>query len=311
MGRRLLVPNGDDAAAWRFAADQASVITTDTLVEGVHFDLAYTPPRAVGRKLIAVNASDVAAMGARPRYALLALSVSPSMPVATMSAIAEGVREACREQGIAVIGGNTTRTAGPMVLTATVIGRARPERLVRREGARPGDALFVTGTLGDAAAGLTMALAGEVPAADDPLAPLFSALVDPVPRVEAGRRLGRSGCVRAMCDVSDGLGRDLRNLLAPSRLGARLDAEAVPLSPALRAFAASRAMEPLRLALRGGEDYELLFAAAPEDAATIARVCALARTPVTCIGEVTDDPAIAVMGRDGSVMPLPSGFAHF
>jgi thiamine-monophosphate kinase len=307
-GREVVVPNGDDAGAWRFARRHASVATTDTLVEGVHFDRAFASPRAVGRKLVAVNLSDLAAMGARPRLALLSLAVPASTPVAVMAELAEGVRSRAVAAGVTILGGNVSRTAGPMVLTATLIGRARPRRLVRRQGAVAGDALFVTGTLGDAAGGLRLALAGVVPGPDDPARALLDALVDPEPEVRAGRLLAATGRVHAMCDLSDGLGRDVRHLLGPAGLGARIEVERLPLSPALRAVAGE---EAAALAIGGGEDYRLLLAAPSSSARRLARAAERAGTPLTAIGTVTATGSFEQVAADGSASTLPGGFAHF
>lgn len=311
LGSKVLVGNGDDAAAWFVDPKYASVITTDTLVEGEHFDLAYTPPNMVGRKLMAVNLSDIAAMGARPRYALLSISVPGEVRVDVVQRIAAGIREMCKLHGVAVFGGNVSRIRGPMVLTATIIGRAEPGEIVRRRGTQAGDAIFVTGHLGQARAGLALVQSGWRPARMDPRYPLFEALVDPQPRVLAGRALSRPSLLHAMCDVSDGFGRDLRRMLVPEGLGARIEATSLPISAALRAYAASAGLEPEQLALEGGEDYELLFTADPHDERPIVEACASAGTPVARVGTVTVDPELEVIMPDGSVVPLPSGFTHF
>ncbi len=305
----LLVPNGDDAAAWRFASG-ASVVTTDSLVEGQHFDPAYTPAYDVGRKLMAVNLSDLAAMGATPRYALISLCLPGALLVSTARAIADGLHAQARRFGVAVIGGNTTGIAGPMVLTATLIGQAAPEVLRRRRGTPVGASIFVTGTLGDAAAGLHGALAGRRPAAGEPEHHLFRALVDPVPRVAAGIALARTGDVFSMCDVSDGLGRDLRHLLAADGLGARIEADRLPISSSLRAYAAAQGLEAERIAMAGGEDYELLFTARAEDEATLTSVVRACGADVSRIGVVVDGP-VEVVYADGHSAAMPTGFEHY
>ena len=305
----LVVANGDDAAAWRFVAG-ASVATTDSLVEGQHFDLKYTPAEAVGRKLMAVNLSDLAAMGATPRYALISLCLPSSMPVPTAERIAAGILEYAAKAGVTIIGGNTTAIGGPIVLTATLIGQAAGDALVRRRGARAGHAIFVTGTLGDAAAGLRIALSGRVPAPADRRYSLFRALVDPVARVVTGAALARSGRVFSMCDVSDGLGRDLRHLLQADGLGARIEAERLPLSSALRSYAAGQGLTATHIAMAGGEEYELLLTARPEDESAIVSVCRASGTEVARIGVVIDGP-VEVVYADGRSEPVPTGFEHY
>lgn len=281
----VVVPNGDDAAAWRVPDGEVPVITTDTLVERVHFDWSFASSREVGRKLIAVNLSDVAAMGARPRFVLISLSAPPAFDASRLGEIAAGVHARCDEDGLVILGGNTTRTDGPIVLTAVLIGSAPPARIIRRTGSRPGDRLLVTGTLGDARAALELWRTGQQVQED-----LRLRLADPTPRVAAGMALAATGRVHAMCDVSDGLARDLRRLLAPDGLSAHLDRAHLPISAA----------NPFpELAIEGGEDYELLLTAAPEDVAALA--AAVAPLPLTDLGPVVaaDDEA------------LPRGFDHF
>lgn len=311
LGGKVLVPNGDDAAAYFVEPKYVSVVTTDSQVEGVHFDLAYTPPNAVGRKLVAVNLSDVAAMGAMSRYALLAVSLPPTTKVEVAKRIALGIKDACKSNGVAIIGGNTTTIDGPIVLTVTMIGRAQPSELVRRRGTLVGDAIYVTGHLGDARAGLEIARAGPPPDPDDPRFSLFSALIDPVARTRAGRKLGEAGLLHAMCDVSDGFSRDVQRLLVPEQVGAQIDASAVPISAALQRYAESSQRSPIPIALAGGEDYELLFTADPHHEAAIIELCANAGTPVTRVGTVTAEPEIQAVLPTNEVIALPRGFEHF
>ncbi len=311
LGGKVIVPNGDDAAAYFVEPKYVTVVTTDSQVEGVHFDLAYTPPNVVGRKLVSVNVSDIAAMGATSRYALLAVSIPPSTTVETAKRIALGIRDVCKANGVAIIGGNTTTIDGPMVLTITLIGRAEPSHLVRRRGTLVGDAIYVTGHLGDARAGLEIAQAGPAPDHGDPRYPLFSALIDPVVRPRAGRKLGETQLAHAMCDVSDGFSRDLRRLLEPEGLGARIEGSAIPISEALASYADATHRDPIPIALAGGEDYELLFTADPNAEEQIAQLCANAGTPVARVGVVTARPDIEVRLPSGEVVELPTGFEHY
>ena len=286
-GDAVVIDNGDDAAAWTVPAGHAVVATTDSLVQNVHFELGLGAPRSIGRKLVAVNASDLASMGVAPRYTLLSVHLPLAMEWTLAEAIASGVFEACREHGISIIGGNVTRSPGPIVLAATMTGSAAPSVLLRRGESRVGDTIFVTRTLGDAAAGL-IAKEGA----------LLDALVDPVPRVTAGVALGESGLVHSMCDISDGLARDLSEVLADGQ-GASIDVEALPISDALRAFAED---EAIRYALKGGEDYELLFTAASEAAAALGSIA-----PLTAIGVVTDTGELRTTGG----ARVEGGFDHF
>jgi thiamine-monophosphate kinase len=311
LGERVVVPNGDDAAAYVVEPRFTSVVTTDTLVEGLHFDFAHGSAAAVGRKLMAVNLSDIAAMGAGPRYALLSVCLPKTMRVETAQAIAGGIREMCESYGVAVIGGNVTGSPGPAMLTATLIGRAEVDELVRRRGALPGDAVYVTGQLGLAKAGLHVLQTSGIPEKEDPRMSLVAALTDPKPRVPAGRALARGRLAHAMCDVSDGLGQDLRRLLVPEGLGARLDAGRLPTPRALEAFCSERGLSAAWFALEGGEDYELLFTGDRRDETAIVDACAAVGTPVARIGEVTVEPELRVRMADGTLEDLPGGFDHF
>lgn len=311
LGEHVIVPNGDDAAAYFVEPRYVSVVTTDTLVEGRHFDLSYGPAFKVGRKLMAVNFSDVAAMGARPRYALLSLCFPGSTPVDVARGIASGVTDMARTYGVAVIGGNVSGTSGPITLGATLIGRAEPSDLVRRRGAQVGDAIFVTGQLGEARAGLQILMEGIELEKGDRALSLVSAQLDPTPRVAAGLALGRHKLAHAMCDVSDGFGQDLRRLLVPEGLGARIEGHALPISAALQAFCAAKGLDPVDTALRGGEDYEILFTAHPRDHDGIVQACAAEGTPVSRVGTVLAEAQFEVVMPDGFVRGLPGGFDHF
>jgi thiamine-monophosphate kinase len=306
----LIVPNGDDAAAFVVGSDEAIVTTTDSVVEGVHFDLAYAAPRKVGRKSISVNLSDLAAMGACPRYALLSVFFPLSTPIEVATEIARGIEERCRKFGTAIIGGNSSRTTGPIVISAVLFGVAHPSLLVRRAGAQAGDDLFVTGQLGEAKAGLKLAERGPI-GPEHPLYNLFQRLVDPTPRVEAGLLLAKSGYVHGMCDVSDGLGRDVRRLFQGSGLGARIESNALPLSRELKIFAAEIGASAEMIALEGGEDYELLFAAAPARGAELRVMLSSVGTSLTRIGTVTNDGEISLLTKEGRGVRLPGGFDHF
>lgn len=297
----VLVPNGDDAAAWRPRPGMAQVATTDGLVEDVHFRRGAAEPHTLGRKLMAVNLSDLASMGAEPRLALIAVCLPRALPVALARGIGRGIGAAARDHGVHVIGGNVTRSPGPIVLHATLIGEVDPGRVITRGGAQPGDRLLVSGALGHARLALRAREAGRDPGV------LSASLDDPQPRVALGRALADTGVVHAMCDVSDGLAQDVVRLLGPSGLGARLAVEALPMSDDARALAADLGLDPREEALVGGEDYELLFTVAPADLERARQAAAQAGTPVTDIGEVT--PAKGIVRSDGR--PLSHGFEHF
>lgn len=248
---------GDDAAVWRPTPGWASVLTTDTMVEGIHFTMATTPWRDLGWKSLAVNVSDLAAMAAVPRVALVTLGLTGEEAVHDIDALYDGIIDAATAYAIAVIGGDTVRAPQVQVGFAVVgeaPGDAGEPQVLRRAAARAGDVLAVTGCIGDAAGGLTQLLGGGQ---CEP--PLGTAHRRPVPRIKEARWLYERG-VRCATDSSDGVAREAELLAAASGLRATIDAELLPLSAALRTAFPERATE---LALFGGEDYELVLAADP------------------------------------------------
>ncbi len=294
-GGGVLVGPGDDAAVVRTRPGEDLVATVDAVVEGVHFDARFAP-QDVGWKALAVNLSDLAAMGARPLFALVALALPPETPLSTVRGLAAGIGACARSHRIAVAGGNVTR-AKELSLTVTALGAAPGRRALLRSGARPGDLVAVTGTLGDAALGL-------LPGAP---ASLARRQRRPTPRVAAG--LALAPLARAAIDVSDGLVQDLSHVCLASGVGARIGALDLPLSPAYRRFA-RRLADPLAPALAGGEDYELVLAI-PAPAAGAARAAAArAGAPLTVIGRFVRGRGVYVVGPRGEPLRAPAGHDH-
>ena len=292
----VIVGIGDDAAVIEPERNALEVITTDSQVEGVHFDLAFVSPADVGHKALAVTLSDVAAMGATPRVALLSLILPPAWPVAHVDALVDGLAALARRSRVSVVGGNIARSPGPLVVDVTLTGSVHRRRVLTRAGARAGDDLYVTGRLGGAALGLRTLTANHHDA---------SAAAEryrrPEPRMRFGMLLGRNRAARACVDLSDGLADGIRQIGDASKLGAVIDADAVPLEPGAR----------LEDALSGGEDYELLFAVAPKLRRRLEGVRRLTKdVAVTRIGRLTIDRAL-LLERGGKTEELPEGFAHF
>ncbi|MGE0361859.1 MAG: thiamine-phosphate kinase [Vicinamibacterales bacterium] len=304
-GPEVVIGIGDDAAVLRPPRGELLVVTTDTLVDGVHVERALCPPETIGRRAVAVNLSDLAAMGARPQWLLLSLAVPPSLPLAHFEALVDGAIAAATAAGAALVGGNLTRTPGPLTVDVTAAGRVHPRRLLRRDTARPGDVLWVTGALGGAAAGLAMLRAGAAATG-----PSVDRYLTPVARLREGAALAGARAARAALDVSDGLASSLRQLAAASNVGVRIDAERVPLVADARSWFERAGVDPLVAALAASDDYELLIASPPRSDGRIRAARRRFATPLTAIGVVTKSRE-CVLVRDGVAHPLPHGFAHF
>lgn len=300
----------DDAAVLDIPPDQQLVVTTDAMVSGVHF-LPQEDPADLAYKLLAVNMSDLAAKGAEP----LAYSLVTALPRAVgddwVGAFAKGLGAAQKEFKINLLGGDSVATSGPLSLTVTALGLVPFQRMIRRKGARPGDALFVTGHIGDAALGLKLAQGTLTsPVADNDRAYLLSRLRRPAPRLDFVASLRVFGT--AALDVSDGLIADLRHLALASKVRLHLDARAVPLSaPALRVLLAQPGLRSAMFT--GGDDYEVAFTAPQEKAEDIAAAAASAGIAVTRIGKVVDgEPGLDVSGTEGMSSDFGiGGWRHF
>lgn len=296
----------DDAAVLDPPPGRQLVLAADAMVAGVHF-LPDDPPGTLGRKLLRVNLSDLAAMGAVPLGYLLTTAFPKGMDDAWIGGFVAGLAEDQQRFGLSILGGDTVSTPGPIALSLTILGTVAPGAALRRRGARPGDHLWVSGSIGDGALGL-LVLQGRLPA--DPEGHLARRYRLPEPRLALGAAL--AGVARAAMDVSDGLAQDLGHLCRAGGCGAVLEAGSVPLSPAARA-ALDAAPSLLPLVLTGGDDYELLFAAPPGSDAIVQARAAEAGVPVTRIGRFVEGRAVvSVRGPDGAPLALPkSGWSHF
>jgi thiamine-monophosphate kinase len=302
---RVLVGIGDDAAVWQPSRSHRSVITTDALIEGVHFTRDTMSARDAGWRALASNLSDIAAMGARPVLATIALGFPAGTDPDWLLACYDGIAALAKRARCPVAGGDLTR-APAITLAITVVGEVRPSNLKRRDGGLPGDVIAVTGSLGASAAGLRVAGDGAL-AADPRFADVLAAFRTPEARLQAGRRLGASRHVRAMMDLSDGLSTDLSRLCAASGVGAVVDT--VPVHPGARRVAALTGDDPERWALDGGEDFELLVTVEKRAFAHLAvRLAAATGEQLVRIGTITAEPG--VRRADGTPIP-PAGWDHF
>jgi thiamine-monophosphate kinase len=302
--KRIVLGIGDDAALWQPSRSHRSAITTDMLVEGVHFTRDAMTLRDAGWRAMTANASDLAAMGARPLLATVALGVPLESSVSELRELYDGVAQSARESGLSIVGGDLSRAA-VLTIAITAVGEVRPSNVKTRAGGLPGSVLAVTGSIGAARAGLDVAL-GRVSlgAAFDEAA--LQAFRRPQARCAEGRFFGASANVRAMMDLSDGLSTDLDRLCAASGCGAGL--EDVPVAPAASAAAKSTGEDPARYALAGGEDFELLVAVAPRAFTHLARRFAASfGRPLHRIGTLRAGTGVTFRGE-----PVPrTGWDHF
>jgi thiamine-monophosphate kinase len=305
---------GDDAAVVEAERNTLEVLTTDTLVEGIHWDPRFCSPADIGHKSLAVNLSDVAAMGGSPRAALLSLSVPASWADTAAEPFVEAFVAHARDHDVAVVGGNVTSSPGPVVISVTLTASVRPRRVMSRSGGRSGDDLYVTGQIGAALAGLMWLR--DHPTLDQPDDPGLAACVARYRRPEARIRIGllaaRNRVAGACMDLSDGLADAVRQVAAMSGTGARIDAGSLPIpEAALKVFQEWRT-EPVRAAAAGGDDYELLLAVSPKKRRALEAVARMSRgVPITRIGELTADRALRLARSGHEEEGLPEGFAHF
>jgi thiamine-monophosphate kinase len=319
----VVVGIGDDAAALKVSSSALLLATTDMLIEGVHFDLSYTDFYSLGWKSASVNLSDIAAMGGLPRFCLTSLGIPSRITVERISEFYRGFNALLRMHKTVLAGGDTCSSRNDFIINVAVLGHVEKKKVVTRAGARPGDKIFVTGTLGDAAAGLELLRAGarseesgarsrrgksEIRNPKSAITKLIQKHLRPVPRVGWGRTIALSGCANAMIDVSDGLSSDLSHICGQSGVGAVVPADKIPFSRELLKSTAHLKKNPLHYALSGGEDYELLFTVPPE---RVKRLRSL-NIDITEIGETTRTRKLFIIEDKNRKKGLkPSGFNHF
>jgi thiamine-monophosphate kinase len=289
VGGRTSLGIGDDCAALRVTTGADLLATTDMLMDGTHFRLDEAGPEAVGRKAIGVNLSDIAAMAGRPLAALVAVALPKGRAVELAQGVLAGMGPLAQRYGVDLVGGDTNAWDGPFVIAVTLLGETTPDGAVRRSGARPGDAIVVTGPLGGS---------------------LLGRHLDPRPRIDEALSINRRARPHAMIDVSDGLAADLGHILAESGgLGATLDADTIPIHPDAEALSRRDGRTPLEHALHDGEDFELCLTLDPADAEDL-----LARPPagVTLhrIGVVDAGPGLRLATGGGLVPIEPRGYDH-
>lgn len=302
----VLLGIGDDAAATIMTPGMALLSTSDMLAEGVHFELAWSDPASLGRKSLAVNLSDIAAMGGIPRYALLSLAIPADLPVEFMENFIKGFLEQAGNFGVSLVGGDISSSKNGLVISVTLLGEQHPEMIIRRSGAVEGDIICMSGTLGDSSLGLDLLKSGCSSGE------AVRRHLDPVPRVELGRALAKKGIPTAMIDISDGLSADLGHILESSSKGARIYFDTIPLSDNFKHCVDKNSPDYYRLPLCGGEDYELLFTLHPSKLQMAKDAATTAETYITAIGKITKETGIFIAKSDGSRYDIASsGYDHF
>ena len=306
---------GDDAAVYQIDADRVHVVTTDALIEAIHFDRSFMPMEYLGVKAMAVNVSDIVAMNARPKYATIAIGLPHTVSVEMIETLYQGLRKACDAYGVSLIGGDTT-AAQRMTIAVTVIGEADAANIVYRSGAQIGDAICVSGDLGGSYAGLRLLLdqRDSLEKEGDAFQPeldeyryVVQRHLTPTPRLTAIQAFEEADLrPRAMIDISDGLASEIQHICRQSHCGAMLFANQLPIHEETRKVASLLGQDADTYALYGGEDYELLIVLPPAD---------LERLPegmFTRIGEITDEESIRIETPEGAVIPLEGkGYQHF
>jgi thiamine-monophosphate kinase len=303
---------GDDAAVVAPERNARIVLTTDASIEGVHFERTLSTPSDIGHRALAVNLSDLAAMGAAPRWALLSLAMPDGLAVEDVDGIVDGLARLAEVHRVRVIGGNITRSPGPLMVDVTAVGEAGPRRVLTRSGGQAGDDLYLSGMIGGAAAGLEMLRAGALADGDSARANCATRYRRPDARVRLGAAIAQARAARAAMDLSDGLADAVGQLATASGCGVRIEAGDVPIEPAAADWWRERGVDPVVAALAGGDDYELLFAVPKRWRGRLRHATSrVADPPLSRIGVLTKEASDRVLLREGRREALPGGFEHW
>jgi thiamine-monophosphate kinase len=311
---QVLIGIGDDAAVLQHSGKTDLIACCDLMAEGVHFHREWAAPRLIGHKALAVTLSDVAAMGGVARFAMVSIALPHGLPTGFIEELVEGIFELADSSGVSIIGGDTSSSVDSLFIDTSVIGECAAGRAIARTGATVGDAIYVTGALGASALGLLLLERGfrlaKLTESDARTEALRKHLA-PAPRLKIGQAIGERRLATAMIDISDGLSTDLWHVLDESDCGAIIKADAIPVAGCVQRLAAGDSgIEPVRLALDGGEEYELLFTSPPETQNSIAEMSKEFSVPITAIGQIVADKGLR-LERDGSFEAiLPSGYEH-
>jgi len=305
----VVIGIGDDAAVLKSTPGMLQLVTTDMLVEKVHFDLSTCSAWQLGYKAVGVNLSDIAAMGGVPRHVVIAIALPKHLSVEFVVSLYDGMKEICREFSVNIVGGDTVSSPQGLIINVTVLGEVEPDQLQRRSGASVGDLVVVTGTLGDSGCGLDLLMQGDWHTYDFASSLVARHLV-PKPQVLQGPLLAALGST-SMNDISDGLSSEVNEIAHASHVGMRIYSSLIPVSPDLQHAAAMFGKTALQYALYGGEDYQLVFTITPAQYKVLAQVDIGAH--LTVVGEVTDiSQGILLVAEDGHTTTLEAkGYNHF
>jgi len=308
----VIIPSGDDASGFRFPhdSDLLYIQTTDLLVENVHFRKSWGTPRQLGWKSLAVNLSDIAAMGGFPKHLHMSLAIPSNWTEAELLEFMSGVRELGQKYSLSLLGGDLSRSVHDLMITATVGGTVHRDHVIRRAGAKPGDVIWVSGTLGDAAVGLKLLENRE---GIESASHLLQRFLQPEPEIELGVLCAKTGQVSAMIDLSDGLAGDLGHILEASGTGAIIEQNALPVSPDHRSTAERNSFDMAELTLTGGEDYRLL-GCTPENQidAFFGRVKSGLNRDLYRIGKITAEAGLKIKESNGNLKTIdPKSWDHF
>lgn len=321
-GPGVVVGIGDDTAVVETGA--LTLLTTDALVEGVHFLREWTPPTLLGRKALSINLSDIASMAGVPRHATVSLCLPSDVPISFVDGLYDGLLERAAETGVSIVGGNLSSTGGPIVVDIALLGQG--DRVLRRAGAQPGDVAVVTGTLGAAAQGLRLLRKGArltsegqlesrgvlAEASAGSVLHCLRAQLDPSPPLSFGRALAEHDLAHAAIDVSDGLSGDLLAICEESDVSACVDRAALPVDPHAAALEKARGGDAVSLALHGGEDYQLLLAVPPERLEALRDLAVIWDLPLSVVAEFAAGPAALALRSGDELKPLaPESHEHF
>lgn len=311
----VLIGIGDDAAVLKNTSETDLLACCDLMVEGVHFRLDWTTPRMLGAKALAVNLSDIAAMGGVPKFAMISVALTSRCSAEFVDELFGGIEELADEHGVSIIGGDTSSSRDSLFLDLSVIGECETGKAITRRGAKTGDKIYVSGSLGASALGLSLLKEGsrleDSKDRSDAKQQAILKHLAPEPRLKLGRAIGEAGLATSMIDISDGLSTDLWHILDESHAGALIHAEAVPIADCVLSLSrGTQGIDPLRLAPDGGEDYELLFTVRPGSEKQLKALAETLGTRITAIGEIVDDTHLSIERSGAIELVERSGYEH-